>query len=272
MPSPTEITVSQLSRLVGLPDCPRIVDVRSDEHFAEDPRLIPTAVRRDAERVGEWAQEFAGCSVVVSCQHGHSRSHGAAAWLRSEGIAAESLEGGHEAWSAAQGLLVRTQHLPPRDGAGRTLWVTRGRPKLDRIACPWILRRFVDRNARILYVPPAEVLRVAERHGAAPFDIEDVFFSHRGERCTFDVMLEEFGLDSPVLAQLAVIVRAADTARLDLAPEAAGLLAMSVGFSRMYRDDLAQLDAALPMYDALYRRLRDAGDETHNWPNPRTKA
>jgi hypothetical protein len=128
----------------------------------------------------------------------------------------------------------------------------------------------VDRDAVVLFVAATDVEGVAEKFRATPFDVEGVHFSHRGETCTFDTMLVEFGLDSPALQQLALIVRGADTAKLELAPEAAGLLAASVGFSRMYKDDLAQLDAAMPMYDAFYRRLRDAAEETHNWPAAKT--
>jgi hypothetical protein len=121
-------------------------------------------------------------------------------------------------------------------------------------------------------VAPSEVPAVAERFGATPFDIEGVFWSHRGPLCTFDVMTEEFGLRSEALGRLALIVRGADTAALDLAPEAAGLLAASLGLSRMFRDDLAQLDAAMPLYDALFRWARDATAETHNWPTPGARA
>lgn len=266
MPSPTEITATQLGRLVGLPDSPIILDVRSDDAFARDPRTIPTAIRRDARTVESWAASYAGKRVVVTCQHGASLSQGAAAWLRQEGAEAESLDGGHEGWVRSGGLLVDTTKLPRRDAQDRTVWVTRQRPKLDRIACPWLIRRFVDRDAVVLFVAATEVEGVAEKFRATPFDVEGVHFSHRGDTCTFDTMLAEFGLDSPALRQLALIVRGADTAKLELAPEAAGLLAMSVGFSRMYKDDLEQLDAAMPMYDALYRRLRDAAEETHNWP------
>jgi hypothetical protein len=113
--------------------------------------------------------------------------------------------------------------------------VTRARPKIDRIACPWLIRRFIDPNAVFLFVAPAEVIAVGERFNAAPFDIENVFWSHRGELCTFDVMIEEFGLATPPLLRLATMVRAADTGRLDLSPEAPGLLAASLGLSRMYR-------------------------------------
>ncbi len=266
MPSPTEISVAQLSRLIGQPDAPTLLDVRIDAHVAEDPRLIPTAQHRDYRRVAEWAQSFLGQRVVVSCELGLKLSQGVAAWLRHTGIEAESLEGGYEAWRNAGGLLVRTTVMPPRNAQGSTVWVTRARPKIDRIACPWLLRRFVDPAAVILFVNASEVLNTADRFGATAFDIDDQFWSHRGERCTFDIMLEEFGLGSEALLRLATIVRAADTARLDLAPEAPGLLAASLGLSRMYRDDLAQLDAAMPLYDALYRWCRDATDETHNWP------
>lgn len=150
--------------------------------------------------------------------------------------------------------------------------MTRARPKIDRIACPWLLRRFIDPGAVFLFVAPSQVKAVAERFAATPFDIENVFWSHRGERCTFDTMLDAFDLADPPLRHLATIVRGADTARMDLAPEAAGLLAVSLGLSRMYRDDLAQLDAAMAIYDGLYRWCRDAADETHNWPAPKVKA
>jgi len=145
-------------------------------------------------------------------------------------------------------------------------WITRERPKIDRIACPWLIRRFVDPNAVFLYVAPSEVRAVGDRFDATPFDVEDVFWSHRGELCTFDVMVEEFGLATEPLLRLASIVRGADTARLDLAPEAPGLLAASLGLSRMYADDLDQLEAGMGLYDAFFRWCRDAMDETHNWP------
>jgi len=146
-------------------------------------------------------------------------------------------------------------------------WVTRERPKIDRIACPWLIRRFVDPRARFLFVTASEVEAVTERFGATPFDVEGVFWSHRGETCTFDTMIEEFGLRSEALDRLALIVRAADTARLDLIPQAAGFLAASLGLSRMFRDDLEQLEAGMLLYDAFFRWCRDATDETHNWPS-----
>jgi rhodanese-related sulfurtransferase len=267
MPSTTEITVTQLSRLVGLPTSPAIVDVRLDEDAAADMRLLPGARRRPFHQVSSWAAGYAGKTVIVVCQKGAKLSQGVAAWMRHEGIDAQTLEGGFEAWRKAGELLLRPDKLPPRDEKGRTVWVTRARPKVDRIACPWLIRRFVDPEAVFLFVAPSEVLAVAERFKAAPFDIDEVFWSHRGDGCTFDTMLEVLGLQSPPLLQLAKIVRGADTARLDLTPQSSGLLAASLGLSRMYRDDLEQLEAGLALYDAFYRWCRDATAETHNWPS-----
>ena len=278
MPSPTEFSIAQLARFIGTPEAPILIDVRIDEDFNADPRMMPASHRRDFRNVAEWAPLYAGQKVVISCQKGLKLSQGAAAWLRHAGAEASSLEGGFVAWREAGEALVKTGKLPARDSQGRTLWVTRARPKIDRIACPWLIRRFVDPGAVFLFVVPAEVEAVADRFGAAPFDIDGVFWSHRGETtapdhtCTFDTMITEFGLSSPALDRLARIVRAADTARLELAPQAAGLLAASLGLSRMYRDDLEQLDAAMGLYDAFYRWCRDASEETHNWPNPAGKA
>ena len=270
MTSPTTMTVQQLTRRIGLPDAPAIIDVRIPDDVAADPRILPGAVARDFRTVADWAGDFAGRDVVVICQRGMKLSEGVAAWLRHQGIGAEKLEGGFEAWAAAKLPLVKPDLLPPRDTRGRTLWVTRARPKVDRIACPWLIRRFIDPAAVFLFVAASEVAAVADRFGATPFDIEGVFWSHRGPVCTFDVMLDEFGLRTGALDHLSLIIRGADTARLDLAPEAAGLLAASLGLSRMYRDDLAQLQAGLALYDAFYRWARDAAEETHNWPVART--
>ena len=268
MTSPTEITVNQLSRVIGLPDTPAIVDVRIDEDFEADPRLIPGSYRRPHGSVGQWATYYSNRNVIVVCHQGHKLSQGVAALLRHDGVAAETLEGGFEAWAKAGQMAITPDKLGKRDDKGGTLWVTRARPKIDRIACPWLIRRFVDPEAAFLFVSPGEVERVAEKFDAMPFDIEGVFWSHRGDECTFDTMLAEFGLQSEPLSHLARIVRGADNGRPDLAPEAAGLLAASLGLSRMYRDDLAQLDAAMVLYDALYRWCRDATRETHGWPPP----
>jgi len=268
MSSITTISIDKLARLIGTPRCPILIDVQTDEDFAADPRLIPRAIRRPWSQAPDWAKEFTGQSAIVICQKGLKISQGVAAWLRHEGVPADSLDGGALAWAQAGLPMVPEAKLPPRDAQGCTVWVTRARPKVDRIACPWLIRRFVDPHAVFLFVTPSEVPAVAQQFGAAPFDIEgeDVFWSHRGERCTFDTMVEEFGLTTEPLQRLATIVRGADTARPDLAPEAPGLLAASLGLSRMYADDLEQLEAGMALYDAFYRWCRDAADETHNWP------
>ncbi len=267
MSSPTQITVAQLSRLVGTPNAPIIVDVCIDEDFHDDPRLIPTAIRHPFHDIAALAPALQGEHVVVICQKGLKLSEGAAAILRTHGVAAENLVGGNFAWRDAGQPLVPAAKLPARNAEQRTVWVTRQRPKIDRIACPWLIRRFVDRNAQFLFVAPSEVMAIAEKFDATPFDVEGVFWTHHGDRCSFDVMVEEFALETEPLQRLATIVRAADTSRHDLAPEAAGLLAASLGLSRMYRDDLAQLDAGMLLYDAFYRWARDATDEDHDWPS-----
>jgi rhodanese-related sulfurtransferase len=267
MSSISNISPEKLARLIGVPHGPALIDVRVDGDFAADPRFIPGAIRRSHKTASSWAPEFAGRSAVVICKEGQKLSEGVAAWLRHTGASsAEVLLGGHTAWAEAGLPLVPESKLPPRDPQGRTVWVTRERPKIDRIACPWLIHRFVDPSSVFLFVAPSEVVGVSERFGAAPFDIEGVFWSHRGEKCTFDVMVEEFGLPTAPLLRLATLVRGADTARLDLAPEAAGLLAASLGLSRMYSDDLEQLGAGMTLYDAFYRWARDATSETHNWP------
>ena len=277
MAAPNSISPDKLSRLIGTAGCPFVIDVRTAEDFAADPCLIPGSARRPWDAVEAWAGAYAGRDAVVVCRRGGKLSAGVAAWLRARGIAAETLEGGTEAWVQEGCARVPEASLPPRDGLGRTLWVTRARPKVDRIACPWLIRRFVDRDAIFLFVPPADVEGVAARFGATPFDVEGVHWSHRAELCTFDIMVDEFGLGVlPALEHLAMIVRGADTARPELAPQAAGLLAVSLGLSRIYADDLAQLDAGMLVYDALYRWCRDAVDETHDWvshaPKARVKA
>ncbi len=271
MASPTEITTKQLARLIGTPTCPTIIDVRIDEDFDADPHLIPGARRHPFSEADALAQDLQGRDVIIYCQKGFKISQGVAAILRARGIHAETLAGGQFAWRD-DGLPM----LTPSKGAlpclgPKSVWVTRHRPKIDRIACPWLIRRFIDPDATFLFVEPGQVLNVADRFNAMPFDVEDVFWSHRGEDCTFDTLLKEFGLSTPALDRLATIVRAADTNRHDLAPEAAGLLAASLGLSRMHRDDLQQLDAGLPLYDMFYRWARDATNEGHDWPAATSK-
>jgi rhodanese-related sulfurtransferase len=271
MSSYTTISSDKLSRLIGTANAPALVDVRTDEDFAADPHLIPGAVRRPHLDVQDWALRTIGQSAVVVCNKGLKLSEGTAAWLRCSGVSAEVLEGRHVGWREAELPTVPANKIPKRDARGRTVWVTRSRPKIDRIACPWLIRRFVDPAAVFLFVTSAEVEGVAERFEATPFDIENVFWSHRGELCTFDLMVKEFGISTPARDRLATMVRAADTARLDLSPEAPGLLAASLGLSRMFDDDLEQLSAGLLLYDAFYRWCRDATKETHNWPTNKAK-
>lgn len=262
MPGPNAITPAQLARLIGLPDAPALIDVRLAEDAAADPFLIPTAQPCIAQDI----TPLAGRQAVVICQRGAKLSEGAAALLRAHGTPAEVLEGGHAAWRAAGLPMVPAALL------GQTaLWVTRHRPKIDRIACPWLIRRFIAPQARFLFVAPTEVAAIADRFGATPFDIEGVRFSHRGEGCSFDALLEDFGLQTEALDRLAGVIRAADTDRHDLSPQAAGLLALSVGLSRQFRDDLEQMEAALPLYDALYRWARDGHGEGHDWPTGRSQ-
>ncbi|WP_114287097.1 chromate resistance protein ChrB domain-containing protein [Candidatus Halocynthiibacter alkanivorans] len=268
MSAPNEITPNQLIRLLGTPEAPVVVDVRIDADFDDDPCLVPTAIRiphRDLPAIQDAAR---GGKIVVTCQKGKKLSQGVVAWLRADGTDAEYLGGGNLGWRDSGMPCVPAAAVPARS-EGATLWVTRHRPKIDRIACPWLIRRFVDPQARFLFVSPGEVADVADRFGATPFDIEGTFWSHRGDRCTFDTMVEEFALDLPALHSLAAVVRAADTNRHDLVPQAAGLLAISVGLSRQYRDDHQQLSAGMTLYDALYRWARDGQNEGHDWPASR---
>lgn len=150
-------------------------------------------------------------------------------------------------------------------------WITRERPKIDRIACPWLIHRFVDPKAEFLYVPKEEVKTQAERLHAIPFDIPGVEYSHVGERCTFDYIVEKHGLDAdPALLQISVIVRGADTDRFDLAPQAAGLWAISAGLSYNFQNDLEMLSLGMKIYDALYSWAKYVPNEHHTWnPNLR---
>ncbi|MFT5506247.1 MAG: rhodanese-related sulfurtransferase [Gammaproteobacteria bacterium] len=243
-----------------------IIDVRIDDDFNLDPDYIPGAFRHTFKSVLDLTDRLTDKSVVVYCQKGKKISQGAVALLRTAGIKVESLEGGHFAWRDAGLPLIPAQTIPIVQSSGSTLWVTRHRPKIDRMACPWLIRRFVDSDAQFLFVAPSEVLAVAEKFEATAFDVDGVYSSHRDDRCTFDTMLEEFGLSTKPLLRLAEIIRGADTNRLDLTPESAGLLAASLGYSRMYRNDVEQIDAGMALYDAFYRWSRDAVDETHDWP------
>jgi hypothetical protein len=238
---------------------PLVIDVRRRERFLESPVMVKGALRRDPDAIDRWKDALPGdaSGVVVYCVHGHEVSQGAARVL-----GARYLEGGIEAWGAAAGSLM------PKPSGAATRWVTRERPKIDRIACPWLVRRFIDADAEFLYVPPSQVLEAARASVAIPYDVPDVAFSHEGERCSFDAFLRHYRLErDPALEQLALIVRGADTARLDRAPEAAGLAAISLGLSRLFADDQAMLESGMTIYDALYAWCKRAKGEVHTW-NP----
>lgn len=145
-------------------------------------------------------------------------------------------------------------------------WITRERPKIDRIACPWLIARFIDREPEFLYVPASEVMREAQSTGAVPYDVPGVEFTHVGELCSFDAFLTRYQLTDPALQQLAAIVRGADTSRLELTPQSAGLYALSLGLSHNFSDDHEMLKHGMVMYDALYAWCRTCQAETHNWP------
>lgn len=263
MPAPHSIAADKLARLIGTAAAPAVVDLRP-----APTHTVPGAILRDPRDASGWGTELTGEAVVVVDAQGDAEAVAVAGLLRSMGASAEILEGGGEAWASSDRPALSLALLPPRHRDGRTWWVTRMRPKVDRIACPWLIRRFVDPAARFLFVAPGEVMSVAAELGAEPFDVdgEGVFWSHRGERCTFDTMLDAFGLTRHTpLARLAAIVRGADTNQLDLVPEAAGLLAVSLGLSRVHGDDFDQLAAGMPIYDAFYRWCRDAHDERHDW-------
>lgn len=244
----------------GLP--PLVIDVRRAAVFLAATDMLAGALRREPETVDTWAEEVPpAASIAVYCAYGHEVSQGVARTLNERGRIAQFVEGGIDAWKQIQGDLM------PKPAGASTRWVTRERPKVDRIACPWLVARFVDKDAEFLYVQTTDVQRVASTCGAIPYDVPDVRFSHVGERCSFDAFLEAFRLTDPALLQLADIVRGADTARLDLAPQAAGLVAMSLGLSRLYRNDHEMLRHGMEVYDALYLWCKEGQDERHTW-NP----
>ncbi len=255
------ISVAALQAALGTRRAPLLVDVRRSPAFREAGETIVGALRRDPEAVAEWAETLPrACPVVVYCIRGHEVSQGVAGALSDAGLAASYLEGGIEAWKAAQGA------LDGKPKAASTRWVTRERPKIDRIACPWLISRFVDRDAEFLYVPAGEVRDVAKARDAIPYDVAGVHFTHQGPECSFDAFIRHYRLGGdPALERLALIVRGADTACLDLAPQAPGLAAVSLGLSRLFPDDHEMLGHGRVLYDALYAWCRDGQEEVHTW-------
>jgi len=251
------ISATSLRQSLASSRPPLVIDVRKGATFLGAPDLIRGALRRDPLRVADWAKTLPGdADIVVYCVHGHEVSQGAA-----KALDAKYLEGGIEAWRAGGGELSGK----PKGASSR--WVTRERPKIDRIACPWLVKRFVDPEAEFLYVPTPDVKRTADERDAVPYDIPDVEFSHDGDLCSFDAFIKHFRLQDPALEELALIVRGADTGRLDLAPQAAGLLAISLGLSLNHANDHAMLAHGMTIYDALYSWCKKGKAETHTW-NP----
>ena len=259
----------ELWNLIGTARSPRIIDVRRSDVFASSPGVIPGSSWHDPQKRFEWMPALdRSRAIVVACKAGHELSQMVAASLRGDGIDASILVGGYAAWTEAKLPVVAKAALERIAPRRPSLWVTRRRPKIDRVACPWLIRRFIDPDAQFLFVDPPEVAAVARETDAIPFDIDGVEISHEGERCSFDTLLKLFGLENePSLETLARIVRGADTARHDIAPEASGLHAISLGLSALAGDDdHSLLKKGFIVYDGLLAYLRFAREERHNWP------
>ena len=255
MPSET-IDFTHLMGCVGSVAAPLLVDVRRAQDFAADPVMLPGSFRGDPEQWGDWAVALPpDQDIVVYCVHGHSVSQNAAAALRGLGLKARPLAGGIAEWRKRGGPIVAPQRPATLEGRP-SAWITRERPKIDRIACPWLIRRFIDPRAVFLYVPVDAVAAVAETTGAVPYDVSGATLGHQGEGCSFDAFIAQFGIVDPALDRLADIVRGADTGRPELTPQSPGLLAMSYGLSALYPDDHAMLEQGMLFYDTLYAWCR----------------
>ena len=263
--STNSISPETLYGKLGSNAAPIVIDVRREADFAGADRLVACAFHRRPDEVERWQKDLpSGRPVVAYCVHGRQVSQGVVAALRSVGIEASFLEGGITGWTE--------QGLPTRRNIGTlpSTWVTREHPKIDRIACPWLIQRFIDPDAKFIYVPKEEVLAVAKETGGTPYDIDGVEFTHEGERCSFDTILRIYDIRDPALDHLATIVRGADTSRHDLSPQCGGLFAISLGLSANFPDDHEMLRHGMVMYDALYTWCRSLQAETHNWPAAKT--
>jgi rhodanese-related sulfurtransferase len=261
------ISIPQLFKTLGSAAAPLLLDVRALPAFQADSRMLAGATWRDPATVADWRKYMpVHRDIVVYCVRGHEISKNTCAALREMGLRVYSLEGGAESWKSA-GLPTIEKHAQLRIPAGvnvPTKWVTRERPKIDRIACPWLIRRFIDPTAEFIYVPAKDVLSAAETQNAIAYDVPNVQFTHRGDECSFDALMADFKLNDPVLTDLAMIVRGADTGQANLTPQSAGLLAISLGLSELYRNDHDMLAHGMVMYDALYAWLKSARAEIHN--------
>lgn len=263
------ITPRSVYSRLGSPESPLVLDVRRAPAFDADPTMIASALRSGEDVVAFAKEHAAGRPLVAYCVHGHEVSRKAAEALSRAGHVATYLEGGIAAWVEAK--LPTMRRHPEWRVPGGSRWITRERPKIDRVACPWLIQRFIDPLARFDYVPKERVFDEAEARTAVPYDIPGAVVTHRGERCSFDALIEDFALHDAPLDLLATIVRGADTDRLDLAPQCAGLVAASLGLSKRFTDDHEMLAKALPVYDGLYAWCRSEveGDgERHSWNAP----
>ncbi len=259
------ISPEEFVRAVGTPGAPLVLDVRRELRFAEGDRLAPGALRCAPEDIARFAASRPPADVIVYCVHGLEVGEQAAAALRAARWNARFLEGGIEGLVERNLPTLRKRPDLGVTGEHPSRWITRERPKIDRIACPWLIRRFIDPTARFFYVPTDQVFTEAKRLQAVAYDIPGAPVTHQGEACSFETLLAAFDLRDASLSALARIVNAADTGRAQLAPQAAGLLAISLGMSQLYSDDHAMLEAMMPVYDALYSWCRHAQGETHNW-------
>ena len=260
------ISPEQFLAMLGSADAPLVLDVRREERFRESERMLPGARRCAPDQVAGFAAANRPAQAIVYCVHGLEVGEQAAAQMRAAGWNARYLQGGIEGLIEHGLPTIRKRPDLGVTGEEPSRWITRERPKIDRIACPWLVRRFIDPAAEFFYVPTEQVFAEAARLKAVPYDIPGAPISHEWERCSFDALLSAFELQQPALDTLATIVRGADTDRLSLAPQAAGLLAVSLGLSRLHAaDDHAMLAAAMPVYDALYEWCRSGQGETHSW-------
>lgn len=267
---PFSISPDSLYASLGRSDSPIVFDVCRCEDFDAEQRLLPGARWRDHRAADQWQAELPrSARIITVCVRGKKVSQAAAAQLRLLGFDAAYLEGGFEAWRAAGLPTVDKRHgIGNREGRP-TSWITRVRPKIDRVACPWLISRFLDPSARFLYVEAEQVLLAGQELDAVPYDVPGTEITHRGDLCSFDAMIADFGIRDAALDRLATIVRGADTARPDLAPEAAGLLAIALGISQMAGPvDHRALEQGFVVYDALYAWARHASTETHSWQAP----
>ncbi len=248
------VSAAELYSHLGTASAPILVDVRRQDAFDADDRQIIGALRHAPEEVDRLSRDLpVGGTVVAYCSHGGDVSQGVAKTLRAADVKAAHLEGGISAWQEMK--------LPTRRklrGRADNKWVTREHPKIDRIACPWLVSRFINPGAEFIYVPPDQVTAVAEQIGGIPYDIKGAEFGHVGDRCSFDAIARIFDIKDPALDRVATVVRGADTSRRDLAPECEGLYAISFGLSANFPDDHEMLRHGLVMYDALYTWCRKA--------------